>query len=71
MARRTYISRYRLEKKDPNAAKSEPVKPIAFWLSNEIPEKHREPIRQGILEWNKAFEKVGSHRTLYRFSPID
>ena len=56
---RFYVQRWRLEKKDPNAALSEPVKPITFWLSNEIPEKHREPIRLGILEWNKAFEKIG------------
>ena len=56
---RFYVNRWRLEKKDPNADVSEPVKPITFWLSNEIPEKHREPIRQGILEWNKAFEKAG------------
>jgi hypothetical protein len=56
---RFYVQRWRLEKKDPAAAVSEPVKPIVFWLSNEIPEKHREPIRQGILEWNKAFEKAG------------
>jgi hypothetical protein len=54
-----YVNRWRLEKKDPTAAISEPVKPITFWLGNEIPEKHREPIRQGILEWNKAFEKAG------------
>ena len=56
---RFYVQRWRLEKKDPAAALSEPVKPITFWLSNEIPEKHREPIGLGILEWNKAFEKAG------------
>ena len=56
---RFYVNRWRLEKKDPSADVSEPVKPITFWLSNEIPEKHREPIRQGILEWNKAFERIG------------
>ena len=28
-------------------------------LGNEIPEKYREPIRQGILEWNKGFERIG------------
>jgi hypothetical protein len=54
-----YVNRWRLEKKDTAAAVSEPTKPIVFWLSNEIPEKHREPIRAGILEWNKAFERVG------------
>ena len=56
---RFYVNRWRLEKKDPSAAVSEPVKPITFWLSNEIPEKYREPLRLGILEWNKAFERVG------------
>jgi hypothetical protein len=54
-----YVNRWRLEKKDPAAALSEPTKPIVFWLSNEIPDQHREPIRAGILEWNKAFERVG------------
>ncbi len=54
-----YVARWRLEKKDPTAAVSEPVKPITYWLSNEIPEKYRAPIRDGILEWNKAFEKAG------------
>ena len=33
--------------------------PITFYLGNEIPEKYREPIRQGILEWNKGFERIG------------
>jgi hypothetical protein len=53
------IIRWRLEKKDPKAAVSDPVKPITFWLSNEIPEKYRGPIRDGILEWNKAYERIG------------
>ena len=69
---RFYVNRWRLEKKDPNAAVSEPVKPITFWLSNEIPEKHREPIRLGILEWNKAFEKVGfTNAVVVRQQPDD
>ena len=46
-------------KKEPQAAVSEPVKPITFWLSTRFPEKYRTPIRDGIFEWNKAFEKVG------------
>ena len=56
---RWYVQRWRMEKKDPSAALSEPVKPITFYLGNEIPEKYREPIRQGILEWNKGFERIG------------
>jgi hypothetical protein len=54
-----YIDRWRLEKKDPSAPLSEPKQPIVFWLDRDIPVKYREPIREGILEWNKAFEKIG------------
>jgi hypothetical protein len=69
---RFYVQRWRLEKRDPAAAMSDPVKPITFWLSNEIPEKHREPLRQGILEWNKAFEKIGiSNAIIVQQQPDD
>ena len=54
-----YANRWRLEKQDPAAALSEPKQPIVFWLDRNIPVRYREPIRQGILEWNKAFEKIG------------
>ncbi len=54
-----YVNRWRLEKKDEAAALSEPKQPIVFWLDRNIPEKYRAPIRQGILEWNKAYEKIG------------
>nr|AUN37354.1 hypothetical protein [uncultured bacterium] len=54
-----YVERWRLEKKDPNAAMSEPKKPIVYWLDRNIPEKYRETVKAGILEWNKAFEKIG------------
>src|SRR5882672_449283 len=54
-----YVNHWRLEKKDPAAALSEPVQPIVYWLDRNIPIRYREPIRQGILEWNKAFERVG------------
>lgn len=54
-----YINRWRLEKKDPSAAMSEPVKPITFWLDKNIPAEYRETVRAGVLEWNKAFEKIG------------
>ncbi|GAF92486.1 unnamed protein product, partial [marine sediment metagenome] len=47
------------EKKDPSAQVSEPKQPIVFWLENTIPPKYRPPIKDGILEWNKAFEKAG------------
>ncbi|PYP74514.1 MAG: hypothetical protein DMD41_01375 [Gemmatimonadetes bacterium] len=54
-----YVNRWRLEKKDPNAAVSEPVKPIVFYLDRTIPLDWRPYVRDGILEWNKAFEEAG------------
>ena len=54
-----YVNRWRLDKKDPSAASSEPVKPITFWLDKNIPAEYRDMVRAGVLEWNKAFEKIG------------
>ncbi len=54
-----YVNRWRLEKKDPDAALSEPKQPIVFWIDRTVPEKYRAAVRAGILEWNKAFEKIG------------
>ncbi len=54
-----YVNRWRLEKKDPEAALSEPKQPIVFWIDRTVPEKYRAAVRDGILEWNKAFEKIG------------
>jgi len=55
----TYIQRWRLEKKDPSAEFSEPKEPIVFWLDRNIPEKYRATVIAGVLEWNKAFERIG------------
>jgi Met-zincin/Domain of unknown function (DUF5117) len=57
--RQRYVNRWRLEKKDPAAAVSEPVKPITFWLDRTIPVKYRDAISKGVLAWNAAFEKAG------------
>jgi hypothetical protein len=57
--RQRVVNRWRLEKKDPAAELSEPVKPITYWLDRNIPVKYRETITAGVLEWNKAFEKAG------------
>ncbi len=53
------IARWRLEKKDPTAALSDPVQPITYWMDKNIPTKYREAVTAGIEEWNKAFEKIG------------
>ncbi len=57
--RRYVVNRWRLEKKDPSAALSEPKKPIIYWLDKNIPLEYRETVKEGVLEWNKAFEKLG------------
>ncbi len=53
------ISRWRLEKKDPSAAISEPKEPITFWLDKNVPLEYRDTVKAGILEWNKAFLGAG------------
>ena len=58
-ARVRFINHWRLEKKDPAAEMSEPVKPITYWLDRSIPLKYRDAITRGILAWNKAFERIG------------
>lgn len=58
-SRTHYVNRWRLEKKDPSAAVSEPKEPITVVMDRNIPEKYRAPVRAGILEWNKAFERAG------------
>jgi hypothetical protein len=57
--RQRFVNRWRLEKKDPAADMSDPVKPITFWIDRNVPTAYREAVRGGILEWNRAFEKVG------------
>ncbi|MGH9488702.1 MAG: zinc-dependent metalloprotease [Terriglobales bacterium] len=56
---RQVIDRWRLQKKDPSAAVSEPVQPITFYLDQSIPEPMRSAIRRGVLWWNQAFLQAG------------
>lgn len=56
---RDIINRWHLEKKDPNAALSEPVEPITWWIENTTPVEFRAAIERGVLSWNKSFEKAG------------
>lgn len=59
-----YVKRWRLEKKNPDEPISEPVKPIVFWLDKNIPAKYRPAVEAGVLEWNKAFERIGFKNAL-------
>jgi hypothetical protein len=54
-----YINRWDLQKADSSADVSPPKKPIVFWIEKTTPYQYRSAIRDGILEWNKAFEKAG------------
>jgi len=56
---RTYITRWRLEKKDPNAEVSEPVKPIVYYVDPATPTKWVPWIKKGIEDWQPAFEAAG------------
>lgn len=57
--RRDYIVRWRLEKKDPNAAKSEPIKPITYYVDPATPDWLKPYVRKGIEQWQVAFEEAG------------
>jgi Met-zincin/Domain of unknown function (DUF5117)/Domain of unknown function (DUF5118) len=61
---REFITRYRLEKRDPAAAVSEPIKPITYYIASEVPEKWRKYLKQGVEDWQPAFEKAGFKRAI-------
>ena len=54
-----YINRWHLQKANLSAEKSPPKQPLVFWIEKTVPFEYRKPIRDGIAEWNKAFEKAG------------
>lgn len=56
---RRYIVRWRLEKKDPKAKLSEPVKPITYYVDPATPDWLKPYVRAGIEEWQPAFEAAG------------
>ena len=54
-----FILRHRLQKKDPSASVSEPVKPIVYYLDNGTPEPIRSALMDGARWWNQAYEYAG------------
>lgn len=54
-----FINRHRLEKKDPSATVSEPVKPIIYYMDPGAPEPIRTALMEGAQWWNQAFEAAG------------
>lgn len=61
--RYSYANRWWVEPSDVEAYRrgelTEPVKPIVFYVDTLFPEAWKQPIREGILRWNRAFEKIG------------
>jgi hypothetical protein len=56
---RGVIHRHRLEKKDPTAAVSDPVKPIVFYIGQGVPERWRKYIAAAVESWQPAFRAAG------------
>ena len=54
-----YVKRWKLEKADPSLAMSPPREPIVFYIDHKTPVRYRRWVREGVLAWNRAFEKVG------------
>jgi len=58
------IQRFRLDKRDPAATVSDPVKPITFYIGRGVPDRWREAVRAGVLQWLPAFEAAGFSNAL-------
>lgn len=56
---RHYITRFRVEKKDPLAPLSDPVTPVVYYISREVPDEWRPYIKNAVEAWNVAFEQAG------------
>jgi len=54
-----FVNRWNLQKADPKLKLSPPKEPIVFYIEKTVPVPFRRAVREGILEWNKAFEKIG------------
>lgn len=54
-----YINRWNVQKADTKLNLSPPKSPIVFYIEHTTPVRYRRWIREGVLAWNKAFEKVG------------
>ena len=61
---RPIIDRWRLEKKDPTAAISDPVKPIVYYIDPATPEKLQPWIKKAVEEWQPALEAAGFSNAL-------
>jgi len=56
---KSFVARFRLEKKDPTAAISEPVRPIVYYVDNGAPKDIQDALIEGASWWSQAFEAAG------------
>ena len=69
---RTYITRYRLVKRDPEAEISEPLKPIVYYVDPATPAMWVPYVKKGIEDWQPAFEMAGFRNAIVaRDAPAD
>jgi len=54
-----YVVRWNMQPSDPGKPMSPAKHPMVFYLSNNIPVAYRAAVRRGILDWNRAFERIG------------
>jgi hypothetical protein len=67
-----YIMRWDLRPSTPSMGISQAANPMVYYLSNTIPFEYRQPIREALLNWNKAFEKIGiNNAVVVRDQPTD
>ncbi|HEY8297640.1 MAG TPA: zinc-dependent metalloprotease, partial [Candidatus Baltobacteraceae bacterium] len=67
-----YIVRWNLQPSDPAKALSPAKNPIVWYLSDTIPMQYRQPVRDALLTWNRAFEKIGiSNAVVVKDQPND
>ncbi len=57
--RTRYINRWHVEKADPSLKVSPVKNPIIFYVEHTTPIRYRRWVREGVMMWNKAFEKIG------------
>jgi hypothetical protein len=69
---RRFITRWKLEKKDPTAALSEPVRPIVYYVDRATPKKWRPWIMKGVEDWQVAFRAAGfEHAIIAKLAPTE
>jgi hypothetical protein len=67
-----YITRWDLRPSTPSGGVSQATHPMVYYLSNTIPFEYRQPIKDALLTWNNAFDKIGiKNAVIVRDQPAD